>query len=236
MILRLFVLLALAASSSLAQSDDPCVLIGNATTRCDIPIPEDTLLYLENQGVTRLLVDLNGNEFKLASDPEEVARSSNAFPIPLEGALTINIGAYIRAENNVIEFTPQGPAGSTVPRVVIANVLFAGQTVAYAIEGLRPLPQQLDLMRSFPNPFFSSATLTYTIPENRTTGVPVRLALYDVAGRLVRVLVDDRRYPGTFAVEWDGRTASGAPAASGVYLAHLVAGDLQQSVRLTRLR
>ena len=237
MLLRLLVLLALVAGTASAQDAD-CVPVapGSATIRCNIPIAADTLLYLENQGVARLFVDLNGNDFKLAADPDEVARSGNAFPIPREGAITINIAEYMLDDDNVIEFTPQGPAGSTVPRIVIANVLLTGQTVAYALEGLRRFPQELDLFQSYPNPFRSSTTLTYTIPEDRITGLPVRLFLYDIAGRLVRVLVNDRRYPGTFTVLWDGRTASGAPAASGVYLAHLVAGDLQQSIRLVRLR
>lgn len=237
MFLRLLVLLAVVTSAATAQDAD-CVPIapGSPTIRCTIPIAADTLLYLENQGVARLFVDLNGYAFKLAADPDEVAQSDNAFLIPREGAITINIGAYMRSDDNVIEFTPQGPDGSTVPRIVIANVLLAGQTVAYALEGLRPFPAQFELLQSYPNPFRTSTTLTYTIPEDRMTGLPVRLFLYDVGGRLVRVLVDDRRYPGTFTVRWDGRTASGAPAASGVYLAHLVAGDLQQSVRLVRLR
>lgn len=237
MLLRLLVLFTVLASTASAQDAD-CVPVapGSATIRCDIPIAADTLLYLENRGIARLLVNLNGYDFKLAADPEEVAQSGNAFPIPRDGAITINIGAYIRADNNVIEFTPQGPDGSNIPRIVIANVLLVGQTVAYAVEGLRPFPQRLDLLQSYPNPFRSSTTLTYTIPEDRVTGLPVRLFLYDLAGRLVRVLVDDHRYPGTFTVRWDGRAAAGPPVASGIYLAHLVAGDLQQSVRLVRLR
>ena len=237
MLLRLFVLLMVVATTAKAQDAD-CLPTGpgSATIRCDIPIAADTLLYLENRGISRLFVDLNGNAFKLAVDPDEVASSGNAFLIPREGAITINISAYMQADDNVIEFTPQGPDGSTIPRVVIANVLLAGQTVAYALRDLRPFPQRLDLLQSYPNPFRESTTLTYTIPEDRLTGLPVRLALYDIAGRLVRVLVDDRRYPGTFTVWWDGRSASGPPAASGLYLAHLVAGDLQQTVRLVRVR
>lgn len=237
MLLRLFALLTLTVAPAAAQDAD-CrpARPGSATIRCDIPIAADTLLYLENQGVSRLFVDLNGNAFKLATDPDEIATSDNAFLIPREGAITINISAYMLEDGNVIEFTPQGPDGSTVPRVVIANVLLAGQTVAYALEGLRPFPQRLDLLQSYPNPFRSSTTLTFEIPEDRLTGLPVRLVLYDIAGRLVRVLVDGRRYPGTFKVRWDGRAASGSPAAGGLYLAHLVAGDLEQTVRLVRVR
>lgn len=240
MLLRLLALFAAAGAvaGAAAAQDADCapVAVGSATIRCDIPLAADTLLYLENRGIARLFVDLNGHAFKLAADPAEVAHSENAFPIPLEGEITIDIGAYMRPGGNVIEFTPQGPAGSSIPRVFIANVLLEGQAVAYAVEGLRPLPQRLALLQSYPNPFTASTTLSYTIPEERITGVPVRLAIYDAAGRLVRVLVDDRRYPGTFTAVWDGNTASGAPAASGLYLAQLATEEVRQSVRLTRLR
>lgn len=240
MLSRFLVLLAAAGAAAgvTAAQDTDCTLValGSATIRCEIPLAADTLLYLENEGIDRLFVDLNGHAFKLAADSAEVARSENAFPMPREGALTIHIGAYMRPEANVIEFTPQGPSGSTIPRVVIANVLLEGQTVAYAIEGLQPIPQRLSLLQSYPNPFSFSTTLTYTIPEHRTTGLPVRLAIYDVLGRLVRVLVNDRHYPGTFSAVWDGNLANGTPAASGLYLAQLVAGEMRQSVKLTRLR
>lgn len=237
MLLRLLVLLIAAAGTASAQDADCApVAAGSATIRCEIPFAADTLLYLENEGVDRLFVDLNGHMFKLAADPVEVARSGNAFPIPREGAITINIRAYMRPAENTIEFTPQGPSGSTIPRVILANVLLEGQTVAYAVEGLQPLPQRFTLLQSYPNPFSSSTTLAYTIPEARTTGLPVRLAIYDALGRLVLVLVDGRHYPGTFTVAWDGTASSGASVASGLYLAQLVAGEMRQTVRLIRIR
>lgn len=240
MLMRFLVLLVavgITTGAATAQDADCApVALGSATIRCEIPLAADTLLYLENQGVDRLLVILNGHAFKLAADSAEVAQSANAFPMPRHGALTIHIGAYMRSEANTIEFTPQGPSGSTIPRVVIANVLLEGQTVAYAIEGLQPVPQQLALLQSYPNPFLVSTTLAYTIPEDRTTGLQVHLAVYDAVGRLVRVLVDERRYPGTFRTVWDGTLADGRPAPSGLYLGRLVAGELRNSVRITRIR
>lgn len=233
---RFLVLLVAAGVASAQDSDCTPVAVGSATIRCEIPLAVDTLLYLENQGVDRLFVNLNGHAFKLAADSAEVAQSENAFPIPRRGAITVHIGAYMRPEANAIEFTPQGPSGSTIPRIVIANVLLEGQTVAYAVEGLRSLPQHLALLQSYPNPFSLSTTLAYTIPENRTTGLHAHLAIYDAVGRLIRVLVDEQRYPGTFTAVWDGTLASGAPASSGLYVARLVAGEMRHSVKLTRIR
>lgn len=226
------VLVALGAEAQ----ETECTPIGGATVRCAIPIVEDTLLYIENEGVTRLLIDVNGHVFKLASDTSEVLRSDNAFPMPREGSITVNIGALIRPDENFIELTAQGPSGSLIPRVILANVLLVGQSVAYAIGGLEPLPQRLSLLQSYPNPFLRSTTLTFTVPEGRTAGVPVRLTLYDARGRRIRVLADDTFYPGSFAVRWNGEGPTGTPVASGLYIAHLVVEDVRQVVKLTRLK
>ncbi len=72
-----------------------------------------------------------------------------------------------------------------------------------------------------PNPFNPTTVLRYTVRERAR----VRLVVYDVAGRRVRVLVDGERAPGVpHAARWDGRDDRGRPVASGVYFARLVAG------------
>jgi len=51
----------------------------------------------------------------------------------------------------------------------------------------------------------------------------VTLALYDLRGRLVRMLVDEDDAPGTAAVAWDGADDAGRAAAPGLYVVGLVA-------------
>lgn len=218
----------------------------------------DSLFYVANRGLTRIGVRLNEHRFTLTADPAEAAQGASAFLIPREGTITIHIGDLLVPDdddpfddtcegfpdgpwtgygNNCIAFFPQGPDGADA-QIVISDALLEGEAVAYAIrrDDLQPIPDRLALLSSHPNPFRDATTITFTIPEDRSTGLPVHLAVYDARGRLVRVLVDGRRYPGTFTVVWDGRTGSGAEAASGLYLARLLAGDARRTIRLTRIR
>ncbi len=81
------------------------------------------------------------------------------------------------------------------------------------------------LYPAFPNPFNPSTTIRFLVPGERGAARPVRLAVYDVEGRLVRKLVDGPFGTGEQAVRWDGRTAAGGRAASGAYFMKLeVAG------------
>ncbi len=65
---------------------------------------------------------------------------------------------------------------------------------------------------------------------------PVRLALYDATGRLVRELLRDELGAGAHEVAWDGRDERGAPAASGAYFGRLWAGGWQSMVRVLVMR
>jgi len=92
----------------------------------------------------------------------------------------------------------------------------------------------LRLYPSSPNPSCSETALHYEIPES----APVKLTIYNAAGRLVRVLVDDVQQPrsGGYSVSWDGRDAAGEAVASGVYLCTLSAGGERATTKVVLLR
>lgn len=195
-------------------------------------LPIDTLFYVENEGLARIHVNLSGHRFKMVTDPAEVERSVNAFLMPEYGEITVNVAALIRPDDtNFVEFVSQGPAG-TEAQVVLSPVPVIGQTVAFAIESLEPLPAQFRLMHSYPNPFRQRTTLAYAIPDTRINGVDVRLAVYDALGRRVTVLVDGRRFPGRYTATWTPPPG----AASGTYFARLVAGGSQATIPMVLIR
>lgn len=67
--------------------------------------------------------------------------------------------------------------------------------------------------RYSPNPFSARTAVEYTVAETNRA----RLAVFDVAGRMVRMLVDAPQAPGRYVESWDGRDGRGAPVPSGVY-------------------
>jgi hypothetical protein len=73
------------------------------------------------------------------------------------------------------------------------------------------------LMQNYPNPFNSATAISYHIPVVQH----VSLAIYDINGRLVRTLVNEKKDDGYYTAQWDGRDNRGHGAPSGVYLYHL---------------
>ncbi len=98
-------------------------------------------------------------------------------------------------------------------------------TTARADEYARPVGSLWTV--HYPNPFAGAATLTYELPE----ASHVRLRVYDILGREMAVLVDERHSAGAHSVRLD---ASSWP--SGVYLYRLEAGNQVATGSLVRQR
>jgi hypothetical protein len=88
------------------------------------------------------------------------------------------------------------------------------------------------LIHNAPNPFRNDTRITYSIQ----VGGRVRLQVFDVAGRSVRVLVDDYRGPGRHVEEWDGIGDKGCSVPSGTYICLLKTADRMLVSRMTLAR
>jgi hypothetical protein len=78
------------------------------------------------------------------------------------------------------------------------------------------VPAEFALAQNYPNPFNSTTQVRFSLPEADR----VRLVVYDVLGRAVRVLVDEHLAEGYHEVAFD---ASGL--ASGSYTYRLTSGQ-----------
>ncbi|MGD8395387.1 MAG: aminotransferase class I/II-fold pyridoxal phosphate-dependent enzyme [Candidatus Eiseniibacteriota bacterium] len=85
---------------------------------------------------------------------------------------------------------------------------------------------------NLPNPFRHTTALSFTL----ATAAAVRLELYDVRGRLVRVLADGWRDAGRHALAWDGTDVQGRAVPSGSYFCRLAAAGVNETRRLILVR
>ena len=89
-----------------------------------------------------------------------------------------------------------------------------------AVDDTPARPRAWALAPPAPNPFNPVVRVPYAVPHD---GDRVRIAVYDVTGRRVRVLVDGPARAGHHEATWTGRDAHGLPVASGVYFCRLSA-------------
>jgi len=74
--------------------------------------------------------------------------------------------------------------------------------------------------------------MQFTLPY----AAAVSLKIYNLNGQLVATLVSGELAAGSHRVRWQGQTAEGRPAASGVYVCRLQAEGLSLQRKLTLLR
>jgi len=95
-----------------------------------------------------------------------------------------------------------------------------------------PLPDVTFLSQNWPNPFNPSTTIEFGLKESGH----VALRIYDAAGRLVAVLLDEDRPAGRYEAAWNGSDGKGAKVSSGVYFYRLTAGDFIETRKMVLLR
>ncbi len=83
-----------------------------------------------------------------------------------------------------------------------------------------------------PNSSFARSSVWYWLPQD----VEASLEIYDVSGRLVRLLARGPHRAGEHVIEWNGRTHRGYAAASGVYFIKLRTEKSTKSVRIMLLK
>jgi hypothetical protein len=89
------------------------------------------------------------------------------------------------------------------------------------------LPRSFGLEQNYPNPFNPSTGIRYQVPG----ASDVKLSVFDLLGREVAVLVNERKAPGRYEVRFDGSELS-----SGVYFYRLTAGAFAESRKMVLMK
>lgn len=99
--------------------------------------------------------------------------------------------------------------------------------VTKVIGGTNLLPNEYNLMQNYPNPFNPTTTINYSLQMSSVT----TLKVYDVLGREVKTLVNERQTAGLHSVTFN---AEDLP--SGVYFYRLTAGSFVDTKKLLLLK
>lgn len=94
------------------------------------------------------------------------------------------------------------------------------------------IPLDYKLNQNYPNPFNPTTTISFTLPQSEQ----VTLFIYDMMGRQVKELTNSYLNAGDHSFVWDATDMTGRKVASGVYIYHLRAGNVNKIRRMTLLK
>ncbi len=98
---------------------------------------------------------------------------------------------------------------------------------ATSVNESKPIPMDFSLNQNYPNPFNPVTTFTFTIPSSSFA----ILSIYDLLGREVATVVNEKLAPGVYTREWD---ATDQP--SGVYFYRIQAGNFMETKKMVLVR
>jgi hypothetical protein len=154
------------------------------------------------------------------------------------GLLSFGLGDATTADSLVIAW----PSGATQRLFSLAadqvHIVLEDSTLGIGgDEGAGGFPRAWSLAQNFPNPFNPRTTISFAIPgETQAVAVQARLAVFDLRGRLVKVLVEKDLRPGRYSIVWDGREANGGEAPSGIYFYRLKAGTFAETRKMLLMK
>jgi hypothetical protein len=94
------------------------------------------------------------------------------------------------------------------------------------------VPALFSLAQNYPNPFGLTTVIKYALPVD----CQVKLEIFNLAGRKVVTLVDERQKAGNKIIKWDSRNQRGEGVASGVYFYRLRTDGFVKTRKLVLLR
>lgn len=89
------------------------------------------------------------------------------------------------------------------------------------------IPIRYILHQNYPNPFNPVTVIRFEIPEEAR----VKISVYDITGKEVTSLTDDKYLPGVYEVKWDASSFAG-----GVYFYKITAGSFVQTKKIIYLK
>ncbi|MCK4352489.1 hypothetical protein KAW65_03680 [candidate division WOR-3 bacterium] len=184
------------------------------------PFSKGTLIKYQISDIRYQISEVRGPDMKSGSsflysnqrleqkwDKKTEVRPKYQLPITNYQILPIAIGDTLYPDSSTI----QDFKGHKCIKPVVLQGAFKkqgkGQRVKGKVKTLNPVCQSEAAGRSQP------------------TATPVSLRIYDIAGRLVRTLINESKVAGSYEIYWDGKDSEGRKVKSGIYFYKLTVGE-----------
>ena len=105
-------------------------------------------------------------------------------------------------------------------------------TSAVSESEIAAIPEKFALAQNYPNPFNPTTEIEFSLPKP----VFVHLAIYNLRGQQIRLLVNESKQAGFHRIRWDAKNTSGIQVPAGMYLYSIDAGSFTDTKKLILLK
>ena len=112
------------------------------------------------------------------------------------------------------------------------DIYWSGGGELMTVSTTNLLLEEFALKDNYPNPFNPVTTLRYEIAVNTN----VKITIYDMMGRLVKILTDKMEMAGYKSIKWNGTNDRNEPVSAGLYLYTIQAGDYRKTRKMVLIK
>jgi hypothetical protein len=113
------------------------------------------------------------------------------------------------------------------------NVLTVSKLYAVGVQQIgTEIPAKFELAQNYPNPFNPTTKISFLLPKAEQ----VTLKIYDITGKEIVTLVNQKFAAGKYTTDWMGTDANGKSVSSGVYFYKIIAGNDIQTKRMVLIK
>ncbi|MCK4330017.1 T9SS type A sorting domain-containing protein [candidate division WOR-3 bacterium] len=188
----------------------------------DSPVNESkvTTAYMNKDDRTKSYLHIINHDWDSLTH-QMIPQNNIPVEIPIEDScIMIRVISPDFAGEDTLPFTYQDSVVScTIPELAYYDVLIL-DLFSTGVEESNNL-NRIALYQITPNPFRTTTEIRYSIPIQKY----VELKIYNLAGQLVKTLVNEQQKARTYIVKWNGRDNKGRSLPSGMYFIRLKVGD-----------
>lgn len=95
----------------------------------------------------------------------------------------------------------------------IHPTMMTGTITVTSDAGLSDINNSSFMVKVYPSPFSNYLSISFTMPERGA----IKISIYDVTGKLVRILADQNFDRGNQIIKWDAKNENGETVNHGLY-------------------
>jgi len=104
--------------------------------------------------------------------------------------------------------------------------------IQVSIDEVAGIPKTFALNQNYPNPFNPTTFIKYDLPKEAI----VKIVIYDLMGRKVRTLLNEKQNAGYKSITWNGRDNNGQMVSSGMYIYQMITDEFQKTKKMMLLK
>ena len=112
--------------------------------------------------------------------------------------------------NPIIEENVTDTLGVNCPKHSVTLIKFSPERVSKIKDNT---PKKYTIKQNYPNPFNTSTKIEYSYQYD----FKIKISIYNILGKKVITLVDERKLAGNYQVTWNGKNSDGEIVPSGIY-------------------